>query len=151
MRRNLLNILLLIASVSFSFQFAQAQENPKPLLIDSFTYSNSEDASARIDNFRNELNNSPQSVGYIIVYGGKIGKRGEVEAHIRGIKQAFKLKGIDERGVSIIKGGFREKLTVEFWLVSAGSDSPQPIPTVDAKKVRVKGVSKKIIPYECCF
>jgi hypothetical protein len=151
MRRNLLNILLLITSVYFSFQFAQAQENPKPLLVDSFAYSNSEDASARIDNFRNELNNSPQSVGFIIIYGGKTIKRGEVEAHIRGIKQAFKLKGIDEKSIKIIKGGFREKLIVDFWLIPAGSRLPQPSPTVDAKQVRVKGVSKKNIPYECCF
>jgi hypothetical protein len=135
----------------FVFQIALAQEPPKSLLFDSFTYSNSEDASARIDNWRNKLNESSQNRGVVIVYGGQTGKRGEVEAHLRGIKQAFDLKGIDDKRVTISKGGFREKLTVEFWVVSEGASLPVASPTVDLKKVRFKGVSRKIIPYECCF
>lgn len=128
-----------------------AEDKPKALLYDSFNYSNSEDASARIDNWRNGLNNTPQSRGFVIVYGGKSGKRGEVEAHIRGIKQALHLKGIDEKSISISKGGYREKLAVEFWIVSQGAELPKPSPTVNSKQVRLRGVSKKIIPYECCF
>jgi hypothetical protein len=128
-----------------------SQDKPKPVLFDSFNYSNSEDASARIDNWRNELNNTPQNTGFVVVYGGQNGKRGEVEAHLRGIKQAFRLKGIDEKRIIISKGGYREKLTVEFWIVPQGANSPTPSPTVDAKKVRFRGVSAKIIPYECCF
>lgn len=127
------------------------EDKPKPLLFDSFIYSNSEDASARIDNWRNGLNNTPQSRGFVMIYGGKIGKRGEVDAHIRGIKQAFRLKGIDDKRVAIKKGGYREKVTVEFWIIPQGADSPKPSPTFDVKKVRFKGVSRKVIPYECCF
>lgn len=151
MAKFLFNFLPVILFAVCSWQLVQAQEKPTAVLIDSFTYSNSEDASARIDNWRNELNNSPQSVGKIIVYGGRIIKRGEIEAHIRGIKQALKLKGIDAKRVSIVKGGYREKLTVEFWVVPAGSEIPLPTSTIDVKKIRVKGVSRKIIPYECCF
>lgn len=140
-----------ILLVFFAFQFAYAQEKPEPVMVDSFTYSNSEDASLRIDNWRNKLNESPQNRGFVIVYGGETGKRGEVEAHIRGIKQAFGLKKIDESRTTIANGGFREKLTVEFWIVPESAAQPVPTPTVDAKKVRPKGKSKKIIPYECCF
>ena len=143
--------IVIILSVLFSFQIANAQEKPKGELIDSFTYSNSEDASARIDNFRLMLENSPNNGGYVIVYGGKVGKKGEIEAHIRGLQQAFTLKRIDHERVPIIKGGYREKVTIEFWNIPEGAEFPKPTPTVDAKKVRVKGVSKKIIPYECCF
>lgn len=128
-----------------------SQEKPKPLLIDSFNYSNSEDSSARIDNWRNALNNTPQNRGFVIVYGGKNGKRGEVEAHIRGIKQAFRLKGIDDKRVVIIKGGFREKVVLEFWVVPQGAGSPKLTPTVNSKQVRLRGVSKRIISYDCCF
>ena len=142
---------LLMLLVLFAFQFAPAQEKPKPLLIDSFAYSNSEDASARIDNWRVELNKLPQNAGYILIYGGQIGKRGEIEAHMRGIKQAFALKKIDKKRVTIAKGGFREKLTVEFWIVPENASLPLPSPTVDLKKVRFRGVSRKTIPYECCF
>jgi hypothetical protein len=141
----------IVLSVLFVFQLANAQEKPEAKLIDSFSYSNSEEASARIDNWRNTLNQSPDNGGYVIVYGGKFSKRGEIEAHIRGIKQAFYLKKIDGERVPVIKGGYREKLTVEFWTIPEGSVLPQPTPTIDAKKVRFKGISRKIIPYECCF
>jgi hypothetical protein len=142
---------VIILSVLFVFQLANAQEKPKARLIDSFSYANSEDASLRLDNLRNELNQAPNNSGYIIIYGGKTGKRGEIEAHFRGIKQTFKLKGIDEKRVPIIKGGYREKLTVEFWAVPENANLPLLTPTVDIKQVRFKGISRKIIPYECCF
>jgi hypothetical protein len=134
-----------------SFQIVRAQENSSSVLVDSFVYSNSEDASARLDYWRIELDKSPQTNGYVIVYGGRISKRGEIEAHFRGLKQAFKLKGIDEKRVSLIKGGFREKLTVEFWVVPEKDGTPRLTPTVELSKVRLKGASRKIIPYECCF
>lgn len=128
-----------------------AQETPKAVLVDSFNYTNSEEGSARIDNFRNHLNQSPQSAGLVIVYGAKLGKKGAIDAHIRGIKKAFALKGIDHQRTPAINGGYREKLMIEFWLIPPGAETPLPSPTVDAKKVRVKGVSPKSVPYECCF
>lgn len=142
--------IAILLSILFAVQIANAQDKQTAELIDSFTYSNSEDASARIDNLRIILNQSPTNGGYIIVYGGKVGKKGEIEAHIRGIKQAFTQKGVDHERVPIIKGGYREKLTIEFWNIPEGANLPKPTPTIEAKKVRVKGVSKKIIPYECC-
>lgn len=142
-------IVIIIGLIAFQSVFAQDQ--PEAQLIDSFTYSNSEDGSARIDNFRVTLATTPNNRGLIIVYGGKVGKKGEIEAHIRGIKQAFSLKKIDLKGFQIINGGFREKLTIEFWKIPKSAKMPQPNPTIRANKVRLKGKSKKIIPYECCF
>lgn len=142
---------LLLFLFLLAFQSAFAQEKPTAKLIDSFPYSNSEGASAKIDNFRIWLNNSPTNGGYVIVYGGRIGKKGEVAAHIRGIKQAFYLKKVDLERVPVVNGGYREKLTVEFWVIPEGSVAPPLSPSINAKKVRFKGISKKTIPYECCF
>lgn len=151
MKRKIINIWGVIVFILAGSMFVWTQEKPKVLLIDSFTYSNSEDASARIDNWRNELEKSPQNAGMVIVYGGKISKKGEIEAHIRGIKQAFALKRIDHNRTPVISGGYRDKLTIEFWVIPVGADTPAPSSTVNVKNVRFKGVSKKIIPYECCF
>jgi hypothetical protein len=142
--------LVFLTGTVFCFK-ALAQDKPTASLVDSFAYSNSEDASSRIDNWRNELDRSPQNAGLIIVYGGKTSKRGEIEAHLRGIKKAFALKRIDHQRSPAINGGYREKLTVEFWVIPPGAETPEPTPTVEAKKVRFKGVSRKSIPYECCF
>jgi hypothetical protein len=143
--------IALVLSVLLAFHFVNGQKKPNPGLIDSFSYNNSEDASARIDNWRIQLDQSPSNIGFIIIYGGKISKKGEAEAHFRGIKQALKLKGIDGKGVQIIKGGYREKVTIELWLLSEGFIFPQPTSTVGVKQVRFNGISRKIIPYECCF
>jgi hypothetical protein len=127
-----------------------AQEEPKALLVDSFNYANSEDGSLRIDGWRLALENSPRNAGLIIVYGGRTGKRGEIEAHIRGIKKAFALKGIDLERSPVVNGGYREKLTVEFWVVPAGAETPVPSPTVLPEKARTRGRSPKTVTYECC-
>lgn len=151
MKKKFINTLAIITFMFLGSVFVYTQEKPKALLIDSFAYSNSEGGSARIDNFRIQLDQSPQDGGLVIVYGGKISKKGEIEAHIRGIKQAFALKRIDHERSPVIDGGYREKMTVEFWIIPPGAEIPLPSSTVDAKKVRFKGVSRKVIPYECCF
>lgn len=71
--------IAVIFLVLLAFQLTNAQAKPVAILIDSFQYSNSEDASLRIDILRNALNQAPDKGGYIIVYGGKIGKKGEID------------------------------------------------------------------------
>lgn len=142
--------IIILLSVLFAFQYANAQEKPKAELVDSFIYSNSEEASVKIDMLNSMLHQSPTNAGYVIVYGGKVSKRGEIEAHLRGIRVTFTIKRIDQERVPVIKGGYRDKVTIEFWIVPEGADLPQPTPTIDAKKVRFKGVSRKTIPYDCC-
>lgn len=151
MKQKIINILAITTLIFLGSMFVYTQEKPKPTLVDSFNYTNSEEGSVRIDNFRIQLQQSSQNAGLVIVYGGQRGKRGEVEAHIRGIKKAFALKGIDHERSPVINGGYREKLTIEFWIIPPGAETPLPSLTVEAKKVRFKGVSRKVIPYECCF
>jgi len=71
--------IAVIFLVLLAFKLTNAQAEPAAILLDSFRYSNSEDASARIDILRVALNQAPDNGGYIIVYGGKIGQKGEID------------------------------------------------------------------------
>ena len=146
--KSLKSMVLLV--LLFLFQNVNAQEAPKPVLFDSFVYSNGEDGSARLDNLQIALSSRPTTGAYIIVYGGKVGKKGEIEAHLRGIMLAFERKVMDPMRIFRINGGYRDKVTIELWLIPDGSGLPAPTPTVDRKKVRIRGVAPKSIPYFCC-
>lgn len=133
--------------LSLQISFGQKEE---AILVESAGYTNSEIASLHIDMLRNEINKAPDNIGYIIIYGGKVNKVGEIEAHLRGISLAFKLKGVDKSKIKIIQGGFREKLTLDYWAVSPNSCPPLPTPTIEIENVKFRGVSQKIIYHECC-
>ncbi len=142
--------LFLVLFVTLALQSVFGQEKPKAMLIKSADLITGDLGSLYIDRLRNEIENTPNSIGYIIIYGGRISKVGEMVAHIRGINQAFDFKRIDKSKIKIIQGGFREKLTVDFWVIPENACPPLPSPTVEIEKVKFRGVSRRIIPYECC-
>lgn len=121
--------------------FGQARLN------ESAPYETSELANLRLDNLLNEIEKSPNSVGYIIIYGGKVNKIGEIEGHLFGIQKSLDSKKIDRKKILVISGGFREKLTLDYWLVPQGDFPPFPTPTVPIEKVKFRGVSRFIIPH----
>lgn len=145
-----IKFLFLILFVTFVLQSGFGQQIQKAKLIQSADLITSDLGSLYIDVLRNELEDMPDSIGYIIIYGGRISKVGEIEAHIRGIRQAIDDKRFDKSKFIFIQGGFREKLTVDFLVVPKDTCPPLPTPTVQIEKVRFKGVSRKIIPYFCC-
>lgn len=165
-KHNLILILILFFSVNILVaqeinktqqlekqEISQVQEAPKSeaRLVDSYQWVGSDEASVRIDYLRQEVRKSPNCRGFIIIYCGKTCQYGEVEAHLRGIKLALKLKGVDEKKFSIILGGFQEQTTTEYWVVPENACPPIPNSKVDIQNVKFKGTFKrKIVPYECC-
>lgn len=96
------------------------------------------------------MQSDPLAQGYIIVYGGKYGKRNEVKAKIADIKANLKNRRLSANRVTFIDGGFRENLSVELWLMEKGKSPPIPTPTVDAKDVKLKGLAR-IINSSCMY
>ena len=122
-------------------------------LVDTFEYANAEESMMRIDNFMFEMQNDPKATAYFIIYGGKVNKKGEVDAHINQLPDYLKLRGYDKDRIVLINGGFREKLSWEFWIVPFGEYIPEPSPTLDKKDVKIKGKFKKkknSSLYNCC-
>ena len=96
-----------------------------------------EDEMSRLDYLDRQLRDEPESIAYIIVYGGRRGdRRGEAQARIACIRDYM----LNRRGVSadrlvVTNGGYREESTVELWLVPRGERAPAATPTVNPQDV----------------
>jgi len=124
---------------------------PKATLVQSGSHGGSELASLYIDILRNEMRKHPNSKGVFVIYCGKTCKYGEVEAHIRGLNISLNGKGWKNSEFAILQGGYREKLTIEYWSVPENACLPIPKSEVDIKDVKFKGTFKgKFVPYDCC-
>lgn len=97
-----------------------------------------EDEMARLDNFSIQLQNAPTAQGYIIVYGGRVGRAGEAQRRAERAKNyVVNERGIEAARVITIDGGYREELTFVFWLAPSGAEPPAASPTVDPSEVQI--------------
>lgn len=121
---------------------AKSPENMSslPLKTDEFPESTCADEEARLDHFASAFRDEPLAQGYIIVYGGKNGKRNEAKARLAKFKAyLINARGLSPERITTIDGGFREKLSVELWLTEKGKSAPAPSPTVKLEDVKLKG------------
>lgn len=122
-----------------------------PLEIDEFGETNCEQELGILDNLSVGLQAEPLAQGYIIVYGGKRGKRNEAKARAARMKAYLvQTRGLSTNRIFIIDGGFRETISTELWLIEKGKNLPVPTPTVNRKEVRFKGTAR-IINRSCGY
>ncbi len=93
---------------------------------------------AILDSIENKLKSYPFTTAYFCAYGGRRDtKRNEVRIRSARMKRYLtETCGIESNRVETVSAGFREKFTVEVWLISVGETPPKPTPTVSRKKVR---------------
>ena len=113
----------------------------QPILVDRFRHSNCEEFLARLDQFFNELNQDPSSVGYLLAYGQD---RAVARARMQ-LNSWIKMRNFDGSRITFVtagKGG--KKADIDLWRVPAGADASK-IPTRD--DITVVPESKPTIPY----
>jgi hypothetical protein len=94
------------------------------------------DEKARLDNIAIQLRNEPETLLYIIGYAGRKARIGEAQTKADRAKNYLNFERRLEPGRMIaIDGGYREELTLEFFIVSAGASPPTASPTVDPSEV----------------
>lgn len=146
-----LAIFLTLSSDSYRLNcFAQTQAGRQhDQKIDEFGNISCEDELARLDNFSVHLQNAASAHGYIIVYGGRRGKRNEAKARAARMKYWLThIRLLPSRRIVTIDGGYREEQTSELWIVAPGDPAPIPTPTVRVEDVKLKG-RVKIRGYSC--
>lgn len=120
-----------------------AQEQPAMGLsknFDKFGDINCEEELARLDNFFAHLQSNPNYQGYMIVYGGRRGKRNEAKARAARMKfYLVRIRDLPAERIITIDGGYREEQTTELLLSPPNEPAPIPTPTVKAKDVRLRG------------
>ncbi len=102
------------------------------------------DEKARLDNFAIVLQNEPGSTGYILAYGGRVGRAGEAQRRAeRAMKYlSGKMRDTDAGRIVTVDGGYREELTVQLWAIPRGFSPPTPEPAVDPAEVKFVKESK---------
>jgi len=110
---------------------------PECKVFDQFQSVAFDDDKARLDNLAIELQNTPDSIAYIIVYGGRTSRTGQADRlGQRTVDYLTAQRGVDAHRVVIINGGYRDTDFIEIWVCPPGAKTPQPTPTVNPGDVQ---------------
>jgi hypothetical protein len=124
-------IVFVLLSVIFLAQVesrvAQTASQAGPVKFDEYGDLPTDDAAARLDLFGDKLFNQPRLKGQIIAYSDPGIERGGYLRRIYGIgKYLTYARGIDADQLAVVDGGYREKLSIELWLIPEGANPPIP-------------------------
>jgi hypothetical protein len=98
-----------------------------------------EDAMARLDWFALEMENNPNLIGVLIVYGGQRRRFNELRQWSDCLEgYLVNRRGVDATRIVMINGGYRENLTFELWVTEDKNHLPNPEPHIKPKDVRFK-------------
>ncbi len=109
-----------------------AQDDPIPpqaRLIDEFGRLGDCDLRARFDQFYIELQNDRSLSGYVIFYNGRdmLPVYYDAPVHERIFANHTTLRRFDRSRITLVRGGFRDEMTTQLWLVPKGAESPKPV------------------------
>lgn len=98
--------------------------------FDEFPSKSFDDDKARLDAFAIELQNNPDSQGYIIMYQGtdnnSVKNRKVDILSKRTLDYLVKARGIDPRRIVITNWGNRDVTTYDLWIIPPGAMPPVP-------------------------
>ena len=114
-------IFLFLTILFAAFQISFGQEKPVAVLLDQFGRITCEDLLARLDQFSTDLNNNPDSTGYIVIHPEKDSFKKAIP-YVTWIKGHWTFRKLDETRFVIIKGEEKDLLDIEFWRLPTGAD-----------------------------
>ena len=133
-----------LARVKVAARLAQSRANPPEAITSPYF----EHYKPPLDLYANNLTKDTEAKLYIFVYGGREGRKGEVEERVRCIRNYLMSEHrIDGRRAVVKGGGYRDGITVEIFYRTQGQPEPSPVPTVDPKDVRLAKKSRE--KYKC--
>lgn len=107
-----------------------------PRQIDKFGIIGLEGEWARLDSFASVLYSDPSITAFIVIYGGKTTKYGELKERPKPlVHYLINNRKIEPNRIKIIEGGFREKFEFELWISHSEKMFPPLSPTIEPEKV----------------
>ena len=149
MKKQLFIFLLLL----FFFSSVSAQEK-EAKLFSEFGNTTCNNYRGLMDNFLLELKNFPEAKGYAFIYEGDLELyQYDKNGKNKGLKTFTSVKGYSKEvidyyqkhllfrefpaeRIEFIEAGFREKFTIELWIVPNEAIVPKPTPTLEKIKQR---------------
>lgn len=92
------------------------------------------------------LNSEPWATAYIISYGGRTSDKSAAEKGLERVEAELVKQGIPAKMIATFDGGYKEKPTIELWIVPTGAPMPQASPTVDPSEVKPQSAASKKPP-----
>jgi hypothetical protein len=117
-----------------------------PKKFDSYSALPRKEELKRLSAFAVQLQNQPGAVGYLLAYGGQRARAGEALKLATTVKEYLvKSRRIDANRIVTLDGGYREKPTIDLWIVGIGGNPPVATPTIDPSEVKIipKGKRKR--------
>ena len=112
----MLRVLALILIVMGSVAFAQMTEPPEtPKATNGYV-------KMAMDVFYVELNNNPAAQACIINYGTDR----EIARREKQIRNSIAFRKYDASRITLVRGGYREIVKTDLWLVPPGAEPPTP-------------------------
>ena len=157
--------LLLCLLCFFSFAASSLAQIKVAQKINQTAQFDCEELKVISSNISEKINKVIGSQVYIIVYEGKNRRPvydkngkfqrykyfsppyGQLNARIEGIRRMLHIVGAQRERFRIIKGGFRDKFDIEFWIVPNGAKLPKITPTL--KKMNYKGKFQHFLYMDC--
>lgn len=115
----LIAILLLTLGIG-----TYAQESPKAVLVDAHLNVPCDESLARIDNFHNELEENPNSMGLVAISNSPEKRLDGVYRQVM-IERHMKARGSDLDRVKFVRSIDAGELKIRFWLIPPGAVEPQ--------------------------
>jgi len=113
-----------------------------PHKIDQFSAISLGGERKRLEKLRKHLLTYPTTKGYLIVYAGRQTRVGEAQRIAERAKKYLVDQGIYPPRIQLVNGGYRDKWTVELYLIPVGAIPPDAKPTVDENRVQIIGDGK---------
>lgn len=111
--------------------------DPGPKKFGEYENIRFSEEKAKLDSFAAALLSDPAAQGYLLCYGGRVGRAGEAQARCERAKNYLIAKrGFNIRRIVAVDVGYKESMTTELWIVPSGATPPAATPTVDPKEVK---------------
>ncbi len=115
-----------------------------PFKLSEFEENFPESLQINLDNLAAILQKEAQLEGHIIVYGGRVGRRGHAQSRIERAKSYLTgTRGLAPDRYTVIEGGYRERPMFEIWLTLRNGQRPLATPSVAPQYVKFVGSSPK--------
>jgi hypothetical protein len=140
-------IVFVLLSIIFLGQVesrsAQTPSKAAPVKFDEYGDLSTDDAAAHLDLFADKLFKQSKLKGQIIGYSYPGIQRGGYLRRIYGVgKYLTYARGIDADRVTVVDGGYREKLSIELWLIPDGANPPIPDSKLGPPSVNISAAYK---------